>query len=146
MSSTALNIGFTRVLSRNKWDRWVHLVSRLTHVQLSDDEDVYWWNLTPSGLFTVRSMYLDLLNGRTVYLKNYIWKIKVPFKIRIFMWFLHPKVILTKDNSIKRNWKDCSKYCFCDQDETINHLFFYLSFRKSSVENYFYDFQYFTAD
>jgi hypothetical protein len=31
----------------------------------------------------------------------------------IFMWFLHQKVILTKDNLSRRNWH-----------ESINHLFF----------------------
>jgi hypothetical protein len=36
----------------------------------------------------VKSMYLDLLDGHTVFLKKYIWKMKVPLKIRIFMWFV----------------------------------------------------------
>ena len=40
------------------------------------------------------------------------------------MWFLHQKVVLTKDNLVKRNWQGCKKCCFCDQDETIQHLFF----------------------
>jgi hypothetical protein len=47
----------------------------------------------------------------------------VPLKIRIFMWFLHCKVILTKDNLAKRNWQGNMKCCFCSQDETIQHLF-----------------------
>jgi hypothetical protein len=32
MGSTPLNIGFRRVLSGRKWDRWVHLVTRLMGV------------------------------------------------------------------------------------------------------------------
>ena len=39
------------------------------------------------------------------------------------MWFLYRRVILTKDNLVCRNWKGCKKCCFCDQDETIHHLF-----------------------
>jgi hypothetical protein len=39
------------------------------------------------------------------------------------MWFLHKKVILTKYNLHKRNWKGCTTCCFCDQEETIQHLF-----------------------
>jgi hypothetical protein len=39
------------------------------------------------------------------------------------MWFLHRKVILTKDNLIKINWQENYKCCFCDIDETIQHLF-----------------------
>jgi hypothetical protein len=49
-------------------------------------------------------MYLDLLNGNTGYLDKYLWKMKVPLKIKIFMWFVHRKEILTKDNLVKRNW------------------------------------------
>jgi hypothetical protein len=30
---------------------------------------------------------------------------KVPLKIKIFMWFLHRREILTKDNLVKRNWQ-----------------------------------------
>ena len=33
-------------------------------------------------------------------------------------------VTLTKDNLIKRNWKGCAKCCFCNSNETIQHLFF----------------------
>jgi hypothetical protein len=99
-------------------------------VQLSDIEDVFRWNLTVSGVFSVKSMYHDLLDGNTGYFKKYIWKIKVPLKIKIFMWFLHKEVILTKDNLKKRKWQGSSQCCFCDQDETIQHLFFSCPFAK----------------
>jgi hypothetical protein len=39
------------------------------------------------------------------------------------MWFLRVKVLLTKDKLIKCKWKGCSKCCFCDSPETIQHLF-----------------------
>jgi hypothetical protein len=39
------------------------------------------------------------------------------------MWFLRGKVLLTKDNLIKRKWKGCNKCCFCDSSETVQHLF-----------------------
>jgi hypothetical protein len=68
-------------------------------------------------------MYLDYMDDNTRFLREYIWKIKVPLKIRIFMWFLQPKVLLTKDNLAKRKWKGCNKCCFRDQMETIQHLY-----------------------
>jgi hypothetical protein len=71
-------------------------------------------------------MYLDYMNGHTKYLKKYIWKMKVPLKIKIFMWFFHRKVILTKDNLLKRNWNGNTSCCFCDKEETIQHLFFWV--------------------
>lgn len=39
------------------------------------------------------------------------------------MWFVHKGVVLTKDNLVKRRWVGSSGCCFCDQDETIKHLF-----------------------
>jgi hypothetical protein len=124
LQNQPLQITFRRTLTPNKWALWLELVHLLMYVQLSDDKDVFVWNLTNSGAFTVKSMYLDLLDNDTKYLKKYIWKIKVPLKIKIFMWFLHHKVILTKDNLAKRKWQGCKKCAFCDKDESIQHLFF----------------------
>jgi hypothetical protein len=62
-------------------------------------------------------MYLDLMNEDTQFLHKYLWKLKRPLKIKIFMWFLRVKVLLTKDNLIKCKWKGCSKCCFCDSPE-----------------------------
>uniref|UniRef100_A0A453BJF9 Reverse transcriptase zinc-binding domain-containing protein n=1 Tax=Aegilops tauschii subsp. strangulata TaxID=200361 RepID=A0A453BJF9_AEGTS len=39
------------------------------------------------------------------------------------MWIIHEQVILPKDNLIKRRWVGSSRCCFCDHDETIQHLF-----------------------
>jgi hypothetical protein len=78
----------------------------------------------------VKSMYLDLLNDRTVYLHKYLWKMKVPLKTKIFMWFVQRKEILTKDNLLKRNWQDSVKCCFCDHDESVQHLFITCPFIK----------------
>ena len=117
------NIGFRRALTGNKWDKWLHLVNRLMHVQLSGHKDLFRWNLTVNGMFTVKSLYLDFMSGHTKFLRKYLWKMKVPLKIKIFMWFLYRREILTKDNLAKRNWNGCNKCCFCDQEETIHHLF-----------------------
>jgi hypothetical protein len=48
---------------------------------------------------------------------------KVPLKIKIFMWFVDRKEILTKDNLKKRNWEGDTKCCFCDHNESVQHLF-----------------------
>jgi hypothetical protein len=68
-------------------------------------------------------MYVDYLNGHTVFLRKYLWKIKVPLKIKTFMWFLYKIVLLTKDNLAKRRRNGCTKCVFCDSKETVNHLF-----------------------
>jgi hypothetical protein len=125
-----LNIEFRRNLSNDRMDVWLLLLQRLIRINLSADPDIFVWKLTTSGIFSVKSMYADIMNGHTVFLRKYIWKIKVPLKIKIFMWFLYKKVILTKDNLAKRNWNGCKKCAFCDANESINHLFFDCPFAK----------------
>jgi hypothetical protein len=75
-------------------------------------------------------MYADYMNRHTVFLKKYLWKIKVPLKIRIFIWFLHQKVTLTKDNLVKRKCTGCTKCIFCGTHETIDHLFIACPFAR----------------
>jgi hypothetical protein len=50
--------------------------------------------------------------------------LKLPLKIKIFLWYFGGNVILTKDNLANRRWKDSMKCSFCDQIENIQHLFF----------------------
>jgi hypothetical protein len=92
-------------------------------LQLTEEPNILKWNLTPPSVFSVKSMYVDYMNVHIVFLKKYLWKIKIPLKIMIFMWFLHIKVVLTKDNLAKRNWNICTKSVFCDiSQETISQL------------------------
>ena len=124
LSHNPLNIGFRRVLTGNKWLAWLDLVEKLMGVDLSNEPDKFKWRLTQSSQFTLKSMYVDYMNWDTRFLKRYLWRLKVPLKIKIFMWFLYKKVLLTKDNLAKRRWHGCKKKCvFCDSDETIDHLF-----------------------
>jgi hypothetical protein len=75
-------------------------------------------------------MYADLLNGNTRYLRKYLWKIKIPLKIKIFMWFLSKKVLLTRDNLAKRNWNGNTKCSFCDDEELVEYLFISCPFAR----------------
>jgi hypothetical protein len=75
-------------------------------------------------------MYLDLMNGHTRFLLKYLWKKKIPLKIKIFLWFLNNKVLIRKDNLAKRNWNGCTKCCFCDSLETVEHLFISCPFAR----------------
>ena len=81
------------------------------------------WNLTNSESFTVRSFYLHLLDSQPPFRHKMIWKLKIPLKIKIFLWFLERGILLTKDNLAKKNWTGSQKYCGCNSNETIEHLF-----------------------
>ena len=95
--------------------------------------DVFRWNLTTSGSFTVDSMYRALMHSEVPVSNNKkIWKSKIPLKVKIFMWYLRRGVVLTKDNLARRNWSGSKKCCFYTHDETIKHLFFYCKFACST--------------
>jgi hypothetical protein len=46
-----------------------------------------------------------------------------PESKNISMFFI-TGVTLTKDNLVKRNWHGSEKCCFCNNNETLEHLFF----------------------
>ena len=70
LSNSPLNISFRRALTGDKWDAWSH---RLMEVQLLDTPNVFVRKLTTNGLFTVNSMYEDMMNGDT--LREYLSKL-----------------------------------------------------------------------
>mgnify|MGYP005837553273 CR=1 FL=1 len=105
-------------------------------VNLSDAADSIHWKLSVSRVFLVKSMYTYLINARPIPRAMHIWKIKVPLKIKVFMWFVHKGVILSKDNLAKRKWEGSKRCCLCDQDETIEHLFITCPLAKITLENY----------
>ena len=119
-----LNISFRRTLVEDKLGLWHELVSKVMNIVLTDANDSFKWTLTQNSVFTVKSMYRDLMLTNSIPCNSRVWKIKVPLKIKIFLWYLQKGVILTKDNLLKRRWKGGSKCCFCSKDETIQHLFF----------------------
>jgi len=119
-----LNVSFRRMLTGHNLNLWHDLVTRISHVQLNNNVDAFCWNLTQTVTFTVSSMYIALISNGNVQFDKHLWKLKMPLKIKIFMWFLKRGVILTKDNLIRRNWNGNKLCFFCSSDETIQHLFF----------------------
>ncbi|WVZ67811.1 LOW QUALITY PROTEIN: hypothetical protein U9M48_016841 [Paspalum notatum var. saurae] len=86
MSTSPLNISFRRALVGNKLQAWHDLVGKITNIILNDQPDQFRWLLTKNGLFTVHSMYKQLIN------------------INVFV--PNRGLILTKDNLIRRHWQD----------------------------------------
>ena len=52
-----------------------------------------------------------------------MWKVKLPLRIKTFLWLILKKSILTRDVLLDRGG-DCTTNClFCGKDESIDHLF-----------------------
>jgi hypothetical protein len=64
MATQPLNVSFRRALMDDKLVEWHKLVAQIANVVLVDSTDTSVWNLTCSGSFTVRSMYLHFLNSQ----------------------------------------------------------------------------------
>jgi hypothetical protein len=53
-----------------------------------------------------------------------MWKINVPSRIHIFLWLLANNKTLTRDNLAKRKHVDDTSCLFCNEKESVSHLFF----------------------
>jgi hypothetical protein len=96
-----LNIEFTRAHTHDKWETWISLVCRLINESLNNELDIFKWCLATFGIFWLKSMYADFLYGHIVFLKTYIWRVKVLLKVKLFMWLLFKKVLSPKMTSLK---------------------------------------------
>jgi hypothetical protein len=123
-SSSPFNFSWRRDLIGPKLVAWNELLPRIANLTITQEPDEFRWNLLRSGQFSVKSHYLALIHSDIPNLNRRLWKLKVPLKIKIFLWYLRRGVILTKDNLAKRNWQGSVQCCFCHKDETIQHLLF----------------------
>jgi hypothetical protein len=69
LGSVLLNISFRIALVGPNLISWHNLVTRLIHVQLYAENDIFKWNLNTFEHFTARSMYRTLFftEGNTPY-------------------------------------------------------------------------------
>jgi hypothetical protein len=91
--------------------------------QLVDEADGVKWKVGSSGKFRVKDLYLQL-RAEGSFPQKFLWKIKIPMKVRIFLWQVLKNSILTKDNLLKRGWTGNEQCQFCCEKETMNHLLF----------------------
>jgi hypothetical protein len=93
LSTVPLNVSFRHGLINANRDAWFDLVLKVVHIRHSEDGDFSRKNLTTSGLFSVRSMYLSLVQDDLLPVKSPIWNLKSPLKIKIFLWYLKKGVL-----------------------------------------------------
>jgi hypothetical protein len=74
--------------------------------------------------FSINSLYKKKMEDQILIPYKFLWKSKLPHKIKVFFWLVVRNKILTKDNLKKRSWIGSLNCCFCGVDESIDHLFF----------------------
>jgi hypothetical protein len=68
---------------------WRELVQQVCDVSLNGQGDVFLWILTKDKNFTVASMYKVIMEQGESRRNWFIWKLKLPLKIKIFLWYLN---------------------------------------------------------
>ena len=103
---------------------WNTLKSRCERIKMNEGKDKITWTLTADNKFSVRSLYKKLITLGLKFPQKYLCKIKVPPKIKVFLWLVNKNSILTRDVLLKKGWKGGKECVFCGQDESIDHLMF----------------------
>jgi hypothetical protein len=120
-----LRLTFRRTFSPELMQKWDDLVTVVESIELRDDSDALIWCYSKSGVYDTQSFYAVInYRGITPLYIPAIWKSVVPPKIHLVLWLLAHNKLATVDNLNKKGL-DKPKSCrFCEEDESIAHLFF----------------------
>jgi hypothetical protein len=84
-STMPFNISFRRGSVDNNLIYWHNLVARVANTRLSNKEDKFVLGLHQNGIFQLNLCTLALVPDNRMRLDMTIWKLRIPFKIKIFM-------------------------------------------------------------
>lgn len=124
--ATSINLGFAAPLNILEHTEVQQLAILIHSTQLainSNDSPLWRWSI--SCKFSVQSAYaflsLDGVNNTRIY---FLWKLKIPPRIKLFLWLAARNKLLTTDLLAKRGWHGPSIDVLCNSDaETLQHLF-----------------------
>jgi hypothetical protein len=120
---------FRRAMVGELREQCLNLKKLLERVTPNKEPDKLIWKLTTTAEFSVKSMYLAMQCNDVVPYK-FLWKIKIPLRVKTFLWLVIKGSILTRDVLLQRGGK-CEKKClFCGCNETVSHLFFKCSLAR----------------
>lgn len=97
--------------------QWEELKKLVDEVELIESKDRVSWLLNSKNKFVVKELYLFLKSSPLFGFRG-IWKLKLPLKIRVFLWLMIKNSILTKDNLIRRGWTGNEECHFCGVKES----------------------------
>lgn len=120
-----LRLSFRRNVSERLMLMWDELNYVTGSIQLSSEEDQIMWSYSSSGKYSVQSLYA-VINHRGVVpvFIQAVWKLFIAPRVQFFLWLLSNNKLLTRDNLVKRRTVNDPSCLFCEEGESINHLFF----------------------
>jgi hypothetical protein len=111
-------------------NQWNLLTSQLQSFSASEVQDKVVWHLSPSGLYSVQSMYLKLSQGASVAYHKDVWEAKVPLKIKIFAWLLILDMLPSSLLVAGRNGPASGACALCGALEDSSHILFSCSMAR----------------
>ena len=115
---------FRRRLTPELSKQWEDMRAAVNRIHLVERSDRVFWGLNQNGKFTTKSVYNMLEEPLSGCHYRWIWKAKIPLKIKIFLWQMSQNAILTRQVMRKKKWPGNPCCSFCKQFETVQHLFF----------------------
>lgn len=129
-SDAGFAIPFRRNLSGILLSQWNEIIDKVSTLIISSSPDSVQWGLGKNKIFSTRSMYTWLEKNLAGSSNKWIWRSRLPLKIKIFMWQLCRDAVLTGENMRKRNRLGSPLCSFCNQVQTNSHIFFSCSISK----------------
>jgi hypothetical protein len=81
-------IRFRRLFYGETLTQWDESKRMADNIQQDDHKkDIVKWTIGQSGIFRVKELYLQLRSDG-IYPYKFIWKIKMPLKVKVFMWLV----------------------------------------------------------
>lgn len=109
------------------------LISIVETIKLTrEKEDIWLWTLYKNGNFSLKSC-VDIFGDTGMYdeIWKYMWRLKVPSKVKFFLWFIIRDRLLITDNLIKKGMCLPNICLLCYQEEeTANHILLHCPYSK----------------
>jgi hypothetical protein len=99
MSQINWSLSFRRWLHESLQDRLRRMRDAISSFALSDENDFSKWVWEKNRNFSAKLMYAQFGARETEKQYKYIWKAKIPLKIKIFLWLGQENSILSKITS-----------------------------------------------
>jgi hypothetical protein len=117
-------------------DEWNNYVKGLVGSGFELNNEKYlllWsWDTKHGQVSTKQLMMVGTTGADTIFWYSEIWKWQLPLKIKLFVWLLLEKKILTWENLTKRGFEGPSRCVLCGiNEENVNHLFVDCRFTKN---------------
>jgi hypothetical protein len=119
-------MNFKRSLTVQEYNSWLGLLDELNDITLTDNKaDKVMWALDKKLAYTTKSLYRFLTDrGVTSRVAGYIWRSKIPLKIKVFLWQMFNNKLQTAQCLVRKGWKGSTNCCLCGCLETVDHIFF----------------------